>query len=203
MMSRVYENAHRPRHFVTLALAVLAVTVWLAGCVTTQEVGQRQVHQPASPPAGAGTPPAGENFTPQPLTVQPVEPATPFPATIAQSGANEAVVSLYSRARQEQAAGSFDRAGSDFERAMRLAPRNAFVWSALASLHLQMHQPEQAASEASKSNTLAGGNPYLLHANWLTIAAARAASGDDRGAAAARQQAEKYAPGNTRASGTW
>lgn len=196
MMATNHRQMYIRRRIVISALASLVPALWLAGCATTAEIGQRQVHMPVPSNASQEGGSNSASFIPQPLTVQPVAPATPFPETITQSGANGAVTALYARARKEQAAGSFDRAGSDFERAMRLAPRNPFVWSALANLHLQMHQPGQAESEASKSNTLAGGNPYLLHTNWLTIASARALSGDAQGARDARQQAEKYAQPN-------
>lgn len=173
---------------ITASLAALA----LAGCITTSgpEIGQRQTTQ-GPPPASASS--AKNSFVPQPLTVGPANPARSFPRSIEQSRANAAVIALYHQAGEAQAGGHFGKAGSAYERAMRLAPRNAFVWSALAGLHLQMQQPQQADSEARKSNSLAGGNPYLLHANWATIAAAAKATGNSAAAQQARALADKYA----------
>ncbi|MDN5873105.1 MAG: tetratricopeptide repeat protein [Sinobacteraceae bacterium] len=130
---------------------------------------------------------------PQPLTVQPASPAAGFPQAIGASDANAAVIALYKQAQSAQAAGQFGQAASAYERAMRLAPRNAFVWSALARLHLQMQQPLQAINKARKSNSLADGNPYVLQANWNIIATAENATGDSAAARQASAEANKYA----------
>lgn len=192
MMSNDDVKTAAKRHSCRILAAALLPAFFFAGCTTVGEVGQRQTYVPPIATPGAPAQPGTSPFTPQPLLVQPVEPAPSFPATLEQSGANAAVVALYTQAQQEQASGSFDRAGNDFERAMRLAPRNAFIWDALAQLHLKMQQPEQAQSEAYKSISLARGNPHVLHASWLTVAAACDALGNSASAADARQQAQKY-----------
>lgn len=170
-----------------------ALCLLLVGCATTQ-TGRRQVY---IPPANTGvtTQPTTTGpaiYTPQSVPAPALPPAPAFASNIMQSGANPAVLALYQAARQAQAAAQFDDAGNDLERALHLDPRNPFVWSALASLHLQMKQPQQAESEASKSNSLSRGNPYLLRDNWQTIAHARQASGDAQGALQARAMAQRY-----------
>jgi tetratricopeptide (TPR) repeat protein len=92
------------------------------------------------------------------------------------------VVALLDEARKNQAAGQFDMAAANLQRALRIEPRNYFLWSALASVYLDQHQYDQAQTIALKSNSLAHGNLYVELKNWQTIAAARQANGDSAGA---------------------
>ncbi|HEU0198663.1 MAG TPA: hypothetical protein VFQ88_15800 [Nevskiaceae bacterium] len=173
---------------------VVSLGLCFAGCVMTPQTGQRQVYLPPSPPiTGPSQPSSPSIFVPQPLQLQQEAPAASYPTSIAESGANAAVLALFQQAQQAQQAGNLDDADSDFERAMRLSPRNAFIWSALANLHLKMKEAGQAEAEASKSNSLAAGNPYLMRTNWLTIASARQTAGDAQGAVDARTRAAHYA----------
>lgn len=170
----------------------------LAGCAAT-EIGQRQVYVPPSGPDVTTQPDKSlAPFSPQALPE--VAPSTPqpvvdYPRTIDDTQASSAIMALYHQAQQDRGAGKLDAASNDLERAMRLDPRNAFLWNALASLHLQQQQSQQAESEASKSNSLAGGNPYLEASNWRVIAAARQAQGNAAGALQAQAQAEQALQG--------
>lgn len=185
-------------HLRPLALALASLL--LAGCAAT-EIGQRQIY---TPPANAGVTTQPDNglapFSPQPLPdVAPTPPQAlkVYPRSIEDTQASPAILSLYQQAQNARSAGKLDDASNDLERAMRLDPRNAFIWNALASLHLQKQEPDQAASEASKSNSLADGNPYLAADNWRVIAAARQAQGDAAGALQAQAQAEQALQGRT------
>lgn len=172
-------------------LAGVVAAVLLAGCVTTREVGQRQSTQPAYPQVPAGS--ASGPFVPPQLDVQPAPPVVSYPATLEQSGANAAVLALYAQARQQQGSGALDQAANSLERAMRLAPRNPFLWDALARLHLRMQQPDQAENAAYKAISLADNNPNVLRDGWATVAASRQALGDASGAAIAQANVQKYA----------
>ncbi|MGH8505276.1 MAG: hypothetical protein ACRETM_04845, partial [Stenotrophobium sp.] len=77
-------------------------------------------------------------------------------------------------------------------RALRIEPRNYFVWSALASTYLDQKDYGQAENVAMKSNSLARGNIYVDVQNWATIRDARAAAGNVNGAAQAQAQVEAY-----------
>lgn len=169
----------------------VAVACLLAGCITTGEVGQRQGTQAGIPARPTLSPPdADQSFTPV-LPTQP--PATSYPTTLQESGANPAVLALYGQAQQQQGTGALEQAANSLERAMRLAPRNPFLWDALARLHLKMQQPDQAQNAAYKAISLADNNPNILRGSWLTIAASRQALGDASGAASAQANAQKYA----------
>jgi hypothetical protein len=129
----------------------------------------------------------------QQLPVNFIPPPTPSfsgPKTIEDSGASAAVISLYKQADQARAARKFDHAESALNRALRIDPRNPFVWQALANLHLSEHQYDYAENEAQKSTSLGRGNPYIEAANLRILADVREAHGDAAGALQARTQAD-------------
>lgn len=101
-----------------------------------------------------------------------------------------AVVSLVEQANGAARQGRYETATAVLERALRIEPRNAFVWARLGEIHLQAGDAQQAAATADRANSLARGNPYLEVRNWRTIAEARRAQGDRAGAQAAQQKAE-------------
>lgn len=178
------------RVFLRSLVPIVALT--LAGCAAT-EIGRRQVY---SPPPGSGvvTHPSGElaplSPTPLPLTANGGQPLSAYPRDIQHSDASSAVKALYAQAEQGRVSGKLEMAGNALDRALRLDPRNPFVWNALAKIHLQMQQYDQAENEASKSNSLANGNPWLRSANWRVIAAARHGQGNTQGSLEARARAD-------------
>jgi tetratricopeptide (TPR) repeat protein len=159
----------------------------LAACQTTS--GIHKVY-----PGDAG--PSGEpSNPPPPVQAQPVAPPVllpPPPPVVYPKSADQisgaAVTSLMKRARQYIDAGQPDQAAGTLERALRIEPRNYFVWSALGQAYLAQKNYPQAESVAQKSNALARGNYYVALENWKTIAAARTASGNAAGAAEAAAQ---------------
>lgn len=140
-------------------------------------------------PGGAILPgqPTGEP-TPLPDTRPPLNPN--LPKSIETSGAAAPVISLVKTARASLKAGRPDEAGASLERALRIEPRNPWVWQALSALHIVTQQGEQAESEAKKSISLGRRNPYLEIENWRLIGEARKLRGDKAGAEDAEQKRE-------------
>jgi predicted Zn-dependent protease len=181
-----------------LALAGL-ILAGLAGCASVSPPAS-QTSQPAETgqpqeQATAGSTPS--SAVPSAVT-QPSDITTPLPAeagsgTVAPlppvSG-NRAVVALLERARQEAGSGRRESASASLERALRIEPRNAWLWHELARLRLTQGQYAQAVSLSQKSNSLAVRERTLQALNWHLIADARIAQGDPAGAAQARKLAE-------------
>ena len=102
-----------------------------------------------------------------------------------------AVSSLYRQAQSEADAGRHASAIAVLERAQRIEPRNAFVWSRLAEAQLAAGDAGQAENTALRANSFARGNPYLEARNWRVIADARRSAGDQAGARAAVDRVEQ------------
>lgn len=172
-----------------LKLIVVIAALVLAACQTTS--GTHNVYPGATGPEGeplpsSPTPDAQPLQVPEP-TPQVQAPIPDYPKTASQiSGA--AVTSLMKRASEYRQAGQPDQAAGTLERALRIEPRNYFVWSALAQAHLAQKNYAQALSMAQKSNALARGNIYVALENWKTISAASTGQGDAIGAANADAQ---------------
>jgi Tfp pilus assembly protein PilF len=89
-----------------------------------------------------------------------------------------------------------DHAEGLLVRALRIDPRNPFVWQALARVHLSEQLYGQALNEARKSTSFARGNPYVEAANMNITADIRDARGDAAGALQARMQADAILNGS-------
>jgi predicted Zn-dependent protease len=199
---------HHPGFSSLLRLALAgAIAAWLAGCASVAPPGAQ-----ASQPADLGKPPAQEQAAtggaaPSAIpsaVAQPADTSAPLPAAPGEPGSeaagatappppvssNRAVVALVERARQEAGSGRRESAGASLERALRIEPRNAWLWHELARLRLTQGQYAQAVSLAQKSNSLAVRERSLRALNWHLIADARIAQGDSGGAAHARKLAE-------------
>lgn len=165
----------------------------LSGCVAPS--GKRRVWPETEPtvPVRPTQTPTARPLERGPIIEQAPQP-TPRPAPAVPRSAEEisgaAVTSLMRQARGSLSAGQPAQAASALERALRIEPRNYFVWSMLAKTYLAQNNYTQADSVAGKSNALARGNVYVELENWRTIAAARHALGDVAGAEDARARAE-------------
>ncbi len=95
---------------------------------------------------------------------------------------NRAVIALLDRAQTDNDAGKREAAGASLERALRIEPRNPWLWLALAQLRLVQGQYAQAITLARKANSFAGRRPRVQAENWRVIAQARVAQGDSTGA---------------------
>lgn len=155
------------------ALLLLCALV-LAACQTPG--GVHEVYPATPPPVTQPLPPSAPPPVPQVLPQAPTAPKT------AEDISGSAVTSLMKQARSYLGANQPDKAAGVLERALRIEPRNYFVWSALAQAYLGQQNYAQAEAMANKSNALARGNLYVGLENWKTIAAARHASGDAQGA---------------------
>lgn len=106
---------------------------------------------------------------------------------------NKAIIALLDRAQIDNQAGNREAAGSSLERALRIEPRNAWLWMELAQLRLAQGQYAQAITLARKSISFAGHEHRLLALNWQVIGNARVALGDSAGAEQAFKQAADFA----------
>lgn len=123
----------------------------------------------------------------------PAAPPMPNPIShAAEPAAGPAPMVLLSRAQALANAGRSEEAAAFLERAIRIEPRNPWLWHRLAVLRLQEGQHALAIELAKRSNVLARGNRRLLAGNWLVIGKARAGLRDVEGAARARAQARAY-----------
>jgi Flp pilus assembly protein TadD len=108
--------------------------------------------------------------------------------------ANPAVKDLWDQAEAARKAGDFDTAELQLERALRIAPEDAVMWSRLAEVHLSKGNSNQAENLAAKSNAMTMSNSTLNYRNWLIIARARSMRGDDIGAQEAEYTASSFRP---------
>ncbi len=168
-------------------LLVSGLLLVLAGCVG--------VKQPPSPRTGTTAAPSAEQAQ-HPAEVQPQAAAE---GSIAELGArpaasdNKAVIALLDRARTDRAAGQGDTAETSLERALRIEPRNPWLWHELAQQRLAQGQYAQAITLARKSNSFAGGKHRVQAENWQVIGQARVAQGDAVAADQAFRQAAELA----------
>ncbi len=108
---------------------------------------------------------------------------------------NRAVALLWDKAQAARQEGRVGDAVAALERALRLAPEDAVLWSRLAEMRLRQKDFAVAENLAAKSNALAGDRRLLRYRNWLLIAEARARRGDEAGARKARDKAEQLRRG--------
>ncbi len=83
--------------------------------------------------------------------------------------ANRAVANFSSQADRQIGRGQLNGAAQTLERGLRIAPKDAQLWSKLARVRLLQHRNTQAISFATKSNSLARGNRWLLQQNRQII----------------------------------
>ncbi|MBK1643953.1 hypothetical protein CKO25_04625 [Thiocapsa imhoffii] len=173
--------------------------------VPTEQEGPRVATAPpesgpvAPTAAPAVAPPAPAPAAPSPSAPVLSEPAPPAPETqvalipsappLGVEGLAPAAESLARQAEQQRQAGDFAGAAASLERALRIAPREPYLWNRLARVRLEQGQSAQAGNLASRSNNLAGNTPAIRQDNWRIIAEARRRSGDLDGAGEAEQRA--------------
>jgi tetratricopeptide (TPR) repeat protein len=113
---------------------------------------------------------------------------SPVPTPVSD---NAAVLALVDQAHAEAADHRLQSAIGSLERALRIEPRNPFLWQELARQHLAQGDYNQAESLAARSNSWAGSNRQLRAANWRLIRDARLARGDTAGAQEAEDRAHQ------------
>ncbi|MBU1425854.1 MAG: tetratricopeptide repeat protein [Gammaproteobacteria bacterium] len=138
--------------------------------------------------AGCASVPTQQTSVPEAVP-QPGEAIVIEPAPNTVMSGNPAVVALLDRSRIDTAAGQREAAGASLERALRIEPRNAWLWNELAQLRLTQGQYMQAITLAQKSNSFAGRERRLQAMNWKVIGNARVAQGNSAGAEQAFKRA--------------
>jgi len=120
---------------------------------------------------------------------------TPSLAYLAPPTTTPAVDDLLRDVRRHWADGRHEQAAASLERALRIEPRNPYLWQHLAAVRLDQGRPQLAEQFAAKSNSYSGNNTELRLRNWRIVAAARRAGGDERGAREAEARAAQYRRG--------
>jgi predicted Zn-dependent protease len=124
---------------------------------------------------------------------QPGEAAIIAPVPKSDMSDNKAVIALLDRAQTDNDSGQREAAGASLERALRIEPRNPWLWLELAQVRLSQGQYEQAITLARKSNSFAGHQSRVQAANWQVIGKARVAQGDSAGAEQAFKLSAEFA----------
>lgn len=114
-------------------------------------------------------------------------PTRPAPAP---ASAKPAVLNLMRDSTQSLAAGQYSHAALALEQALRIEPRNAWLWHELAKVRIRQQRYHQAVQLAAKSNALSRDR-HLQAANWLLIADAHEGAGDAAKARMARDRANQ------------
>ena len=110
---------------------------------------------------------------PEPYEAPPQK--TPETGAITQSAPvseNPAVIALLDDADLSLSQGNAEGAVSSIERALRLEPKNPWLWHRLAVLRLQQGQWRQAIALAEKSNSLSLRQPQVRKVNAEVISLA-------------------------------
>jgi tetratricopeptide (TPR) repeat protein len=126
-----------------------------------------------------------------PIDDQPVQRKIELGSNETSSSQNPAVVALLDSAYQQRDSGQLGIAASKLERAVRIAPRDAKVWHALATVRNEQRQYALSISLARKSNLLSNNDKFLQRDNWLLIANNYDALGDVKLAQQARDNANR------------
>ncbi|MGI9335902.1 MAG: tetratricopeptide repeat protein [Gammaproteobacteria bacterium] len=126
------------------------------------------------------------------LTPDRTATATPRDGAPGSESRNPAVLALLANAERAASSGDQNRAAAGVERALKVEPRNPWLWHRLAQARLAQRQPQQAENLAARSSALAPGDRTLQTSNWHLIAQARDALGDRAGADQALAQAARY-----------
>lgn len=176
---------------------LLLIAAWLlllGGCASVTTPSPAAATSPGSLPPEVtvqGVPsqdaPAG-GAIPSPSVEGIIVDSVPKPVV----SSNKAVVALLDRARLDTEAGQRDAAGASLERALRIEPRNAWLWHELAQLRQAQGQYAQAISLAQKSSSFAGRDRRLRALNWRVIGNARIAQGNPSGAEQALKLAAEF-----------
>lgn len=120
---------------------------------------------PLPAPEGLSAPESGPTPKPRQFAAVPVAISN-----------NPAVAALLDEAKSQAKQGHAAGAVNALERALRLEPKNPYLWHLLAALRIEQGQWQQALSLAGKSNSLAGRLPKLQAANARLMDRARQGS---------------------------
>lgn len=102
---------------------------------------------------------------------------------------NAAVAALLESAREAEKARQYGRAAAALERALKVEPRNPWLWHRLAAIRYRQGRHPEAEALSRRSMSLSPGDRKLESRNWRVIAAARHGQGDEEGAREALRRA--------------
>lgn len=116
--------------------------------------------------------PAVKNHPPSPAYDRPISTGMIHPEKETSSDTHSRLVAVVApltrQARDYLAGGDLEKAEATVERALRISPNNAELWSFLAEIQLAKGNWNQAKQLAAKSNLLAGKNTDLKAKNrWI------------------------------------
>lgn len=157
-----------------IARALLLLNLLLVVGCSTPSVPVPAPETAAEAAADAATPGQLE------AAVPPAAPARPSP--------DNATLALLNQSDRAALNGDLDEALSYAERAVRIDPRRADLWTRLAELELRSGDAATAIRYAQKALSLAAGSPGLTRDAWLVIADAKEATGAADEAADIRQR---------------
>lgn len=153
----------------TFILCACVLFLFLAGCTSVTAPPSTVVSDPESKPESK--PESIPESIPERSNVE----AVTKPPLLSN---NRAVITLLNRARIDTDAGQREAASASLERALRIEPRNPWLWHELAQLRLRQGNYAQAISLAKKSSSFAGGSRQIQALNWRVIGNARIAQGN-------------------------
>ena len=104
---------------------------------------------------------------------------------------NSAVVALLDSARAAERERQYGRAAAALERALKVEPRNPWLWHRLATVRYRQGRYPEAEALSRRSMSLSPGEVKLESRNWRVIAAARHGQGDEEGAREALRRAKR------------
>lgn len=122
--------------------------------------------------------------TPEPIREAKAKPAPVPQASVSAEPSQDkppAVAALLADANRQLRAGNNDAAAAALERALRVQPRDAYLWHRLAYVRLEQGRGSDAESLALKSNSLAGDKLELVETNNRLIERARRLSSSAAG----------------------
>jgi len=103
------------------------------------------------------------------IRVQPMESEQPMSPVVRK---------LMETAQRQRQLANYDGAANSLERALRIEPRSALLWSQLADVRYAQESWQKAIQLAAKSNTLARNNGNLRRRNWYLMVNAYEATGN-------------------------
>lgn len=154
--------------------------------------------QTAVPPGGGPTTPGGTGYPP---VIEPTvgtdnkeraherelaRKRTKTPEV--QAGEDAAMLALLDESERAAAAGNPAKSISVLERALRIEPRRADLWVALARAHLRNDEPQRAVQFAQRGLALADRRVDWKRDAWLVIADAKSQLGREDEAQRIRRQ---------------
>ncbi|MDO8909401.1 MAG: tetratricopeptide repeat protein [Pseudohongiella sp.] len=148
-----------------LRVSVLLSLSALSACATYSPQAPVSTSTPAVVTESAPVATSAPVITsPEPIRVEPApRPTTPAPETIPQRRTEPATPAstLLASVDEAMAAGDLERAAALSERALRISPRDAYLWYRLANIRYVQRQYSEAEGFARRALSFAGNDRAL------------------------------------------